>query len=303
MTGVRRNLVVVRAGRNSLHPMWLDGPGERNWDLIVSSYDPEAHFKPHDEVQSVLKRGGKWDGLYALFADSDLLSRYDYFWLPDDDIAATTQDINAIFDAMRHYKLEVAQPSLKRDSYFTHFVVMQCPGFTVRYINFVEIMVPCLTARLLGLVLEDFRDSESGFGMDAIWTRLSDDPRYKAAILDSVAVRHTRPVGKLLRSKMAERGKDPYEEQAALRARYGVVKTPKPMVYAAIDTEGRQIDSTTQLGWKMVHNYRSVFGDFRDRFLILKKLWQMIRRHTGRNPDLTPLRRISSAAESSLTAQ
>src|SRR6185437_9031809 len=106
------------AGRNSLHPMWLEGPEERTWDLIVSVYDAEAQFDPRDDVQMVTKRGGKWDGLYALFADGELLSRYEYFWLPDDDIAARTEDINAIFAAMRRYKLEVAQPALTRDSFF-----------------------------------------------------------------------------------------------------------------------------------------------------------------------------------------
>lgn len=89
------------------------------------------------------------------------MSRYDYVWLPDDDIAARSADIDAIFDAMRHYELDIAQPSLTRDSYFTHFVLMSCPGFVLRYTNFVEIMVPCVKVGLLRTVLEDFKDSMS----------------------------------------------------------------------------------------------------------------------------------------------
>ena len=289
-TATRRNLVVVRAGRNSLHPMWLEGVGERNWDLIVSVYDPEAQFVPHDDVRMVMKRGGKWDGLYALFADGDLLSRYEYIWLPDDDIAATKHDVNAIFDAMRRYGLEVAQPALTRDSYFSHFLVLQCPEFALRCSNFVEIMVPCVTAGLLTKVLDDFRESESGFGMDFIWTRLAEEPRYKAAILDLVSVRHTRPVGKFLRRKMAERGQSPEADREGLNARYGVRGRAMPLVYAAVDAEGRRVDGCARLGWKMARRYLAVIREFDKRSLALEKIWQLIRRQRGAALDLSPLR-------------
>ena len=294
----RKNLVVVRAGRNSLHPMWLEGPAERNWDLIVSVYDPEAHFAQHDDEQMVMQRGGKWDGLHALFAGSDLLDRYEYIWLPDDDIAARKEDVNAIFAAMRRYGLEVAQPALARDSYFSHFLVMQCPGFALRYSNFVEIMVPCVTSGLLRQVLEDFRESMSGFGMDAIWCRLSDEPRYKAAILDAVAVRHTRPVGKVLRGTMAARGRSPEADRDDLRARYGVRGRTLPLVYAAVDAEGQRVEGCSRLGWMMARRYLSVIGDFRKRFVALEKIVQVMRRQTGAEPLLTPIKRADSASHS-----
>jgi hypothetical protein len=294
MSGARRkNLVVVRAGRNSLHPMWLEGTDERNWDLIVSVYDPEARMEPFDDVRVVTKRGGKWDGLYALFTDGDLLGRYDYIWLPDDDIAATKEDVNTIFEMMQHYELEVAQPALTRDSYFTHFVCMQCPGFTLRYSNFVEIMVPCVTSGLLAKVLDDFRESESGFGMDTIWTRLSDDPRKKAAILDAVAVRHTRPVGKFLRAKMAERGRSPEADREGLTAQYGLRGRPLPLVYAAVETDGQRIEGCARLGWLMVRRYLAVIREFRKRSLVLEKIWQLVRRQRGAAVDLSPLRSIA----------
>lgn len=291
---VRKNLVAVRAGKSSLHPMWLQGPAERHWDMIVSVYDPDARFEPRDDVQIIVQPGGKWDGLYALFAGSDLLSRYEYIWLPDDDIAASSEDINALFAAMQKYGLDVAQPSLTRDSYFTHFACMQCPGFTLRYTNYVETMVPCLRAALLTKVLDDFRDTMSGWGLDPVWCRLSDDPRYKAAILDSVAVRHTRPLGKVLRGKMAEHGRSPEAEQEALRARYGVGKRVRPLQYAALDARGRRIEGCTRLGWMMARRHLSVLEEFHNKNVALEKIWQVIRRHTGRKPDLTPLRRAAA---------
>ena len=288
----RKNLVVVRAGKNSLHPAWLESSAERSWDLIVSVYDPEAQFAPCEDVTIVIQRGGKWDGIYKLFADGELLSRYEYIWLPDDDIAARKKDINATFEMMRQHNLEVAQPALTRDSYFTHFLCMQCPGFTLRYSNFVEIMVPCVSARLLSQALEDFRLSESGFGMDFIWTRLSENPRYKAAILDAVSVRHTRPVGKVLRSLMAERGQSPETDRSRLEKRYGIHRRPLPLICAAIDAAGQRVEGTSNLGWTMARRYFSVLGEFRKKLVALEKIVQIIRRQTGNDADLTRLRKV-----------
>ena len=286
-----RNLVVVRAGKNSLHPQWLAGETERNWDLIVSAYDPAAKFDESPGVKIVLKPGGKWDGIHALFAGSDLLSCYEYIWLPDDDIATNCADINAIFDAMRRYKLEVAQPALTWESYFSHFLFMQCPGFELRYSNSIEIMVPCLSTGLLAQVLDDLRNSQSGFGMDTIWTRLSADPRWKAAILDSVAVHHTRPVGKVLRGNMAGRGATPEQERQQLEARYGVGERTLPLIYSAIESNGTRREGCTRLGFAMAWRYLKVFNRFQQRAKAAEKIIQVVRRQTFGQANLTLLRR------------
>ena len=290
----RKNLVVVRAGRNSLHPKWLEGAAERNWDLIVSAYDPEARFDHGPDVPVVLQKGGKWDGLHALLAGSDLISRYEYIWLPDDDIATTCADINSIFDAMRRYNLEVAQPALTWNSYFSHFLFMQCPGFLLRYTNYVEIMVPCLRAGLLAQVVEDFRGSMSGFGMDYIWCRLSPEPRYKAAVLDSIAVHHTRPVGKVLRGNMSNRGLDPEEEERLLRSRFHISGRTRPLVYAAVDAQGRLRNGVTKLGLRAAWGYIGVLPQFSHPAQAAKNIWKLIRRQIGYRPNLNPLKRVDS---------
>ena len=287
-----RNLVVVRAGKNSLHPAWLAGETDRNWDLIVSAYDLAAKFDAVPGVKVVLQPGGKWDGIHALFAGSDLLSRYEYIWLPDDDIATNCADINAIFACARRYNLEVAQPALTRESYFSHFLFMQCPGFELRYSNSIEIMVPCLKAGLLALVLDDFRNSQSGFGMDTIWTRLSVKPQYKAAILDSIAVHHTRPVGKVLRGNMANRGATPEQECQQLEACYNVREQTLPLIYAAVESDGTRREGCAQLGFAMALRYLKVFRHFRQRGKAAEKILQIVRRQLKMRVNLSPLRRM-----------
>ncbi len=291
----RRNLVVVRAGKNSLHPQWLSGEQDRNWDLVVSLYDPDAHFTHPGDVLVVARRGGKWDGLHALFANSDIGSRYDYIWLPDDDIATPASAINAIFDAMRSYSLDVAQPSLTRDSYFSHFALMSCPGYLVRYSNFVETMAPCLKSSVLQTILADFEGSMSGFGLDYVWCRLSRDNRFKAAILDDVAVRHTRPVGRSLRNVMDELGVSPEDEERRLFARYNLKGKTGPLVYAAIDRRQRRRAGAIRLGLAMAAAYLSVFAEFSAQQGAGRKIVQLVRLQITRRIDLSQLRRCGPA--------
>ncbi|MBP0574533.1 hypothetical protein J8J27_27890, partial [Mycobacterium tuberculosis] len=87
-----------------------------------------------------------------------------------------------------------------------HLPYLNCPSFAVRYATAIEIMVPCLSTALLAKVLPLFAGSRSGFGLDAIWTRQMGSNRFRAGILDTVTVRHTRPVGGALAQAMAAAG-------------------------------------------------------------------------------------------------
>jgi len=287
----RRNLVVVRAGKNSLHPRWLDAGGQRTWDLVVSIYDPDAIFDHGPEALVVYQRGGKWNGLYSYLSRPGVLSGYDYVWLPDDDIDARSEQIDQIFTMMRRYALDVAQPALTRSSYYSHFAMLACPGYVLRYVNFVEIMAPCLTMNLLSAVLSDFQRTSSGFGLDYIWCRISDAPLYKAAIIDTVAVRHTRPIGSALRRHMRRDGLVAEEEELSLRSRYRVHGRIRPLVYAAIEADGGMRKGCKILGLTMALRYLRVCRDFTAQEGAIGKILQMLRRQWTRRPDLSRLTR------------
>jgi hypothetical protein len=285
----RRNLVIVRAGKSSLHPRWLAGDSVRNWDLLVSYFDPEARHDHPPDVRTVVHKGGKWDGLYHSVADDALLDPYDFVWMPDDDIDATTQDINAVFDAMTRFDLAVAQPSLTPDSYYTYIISHQCTEFSLRYTNHVEIMVPCVSRALLKLARADFRGSMSGFGMDYIWPRLRGAGPYNAAILDHVAMHHTRPIGGNLQKAMSSFGRTAIDEERLLQARYGLQHHISPLVYAARRPDGSLIKGQRRLGLRMARYYLSRAAGFHDPDRARTKIWQMLRRHFVRRLDLSPV--------------
>jgi hypothetical protein len=284
-----RNLVVVRAGDRSLHGAWLEGARAGRYDLIVSYFgsDPKRFRSP--EEHRVDFRGGKWDGIHALFAqDPGLLERYDYFWFPDDDIEASSAGIGEMFRLMAEHDLALAQPALTHDSYFSFLLFLQCPSFRLRYTNVIEIMVPCLGRDILRIVLPLFRDTRTGFGLDFVWTRLLSDNRRKAAVLDCVTVRHTRPVGggELHKKLVKSSHSGPVEQERTL-TRFRI-KRPKMLVYEGLTPHGVAVVSRWRLALMMGTDY------FAARHRAVQRNWmkhilRIIRRHVVHRPDIRQL--------------
>jgi hypothetical protein len=224
------------------------------------------------------RKGGKWDGIFSLFCEQpDLLERYQFFWIPDDDLEVDRKTIEAIFATMRRLDLDVGQPSLTLDSYFSHLPFMRCDSFEFRFVDKVEIMAPCLRADVILKMLPLFEYSLSGFGLDALWTRLRADNRRKSAVFDKLSVRHTRPVGSALSQMMLEKGLTPHAEYAQLAARFGLDEF-YPISYEAVDTKGRIWRSKTAIGLRMTLDYARRLKTFRQAHRLKKLLWRHVRR-------------------------
>jgi hypothetical protein len=213
----RRNLVIVRAGNSSLHPEWLKGEAPRNWDLVINYFgdDPDKYREP--DVVRIDSKGPKWPALHDLIqAHSEFMTNYDYIWLPDDDLLASKADINRLFELMQSYRLEVAQPALTWNSYYSHITTLRNNLTRIRYTNYVEVMAPCFGAAILRKALPLFNSNLSGWGLDYVWSRLADDPLNGIAIIDEVTVRHTRPVGGPNYKMLRETGVSPWDEMRKL---------------------------------------------------------------------------------------
>ncbi len=189
----RRNLVIVRAGDSSLHPMWLQGSADRSWDLLVSYFGADAERYRRADVIRLDSKGPKWPALRALIESHwDHIALYDYIWLPDDDIACRGRDIDAIFRLSRDYQLQLSQPALTLDSYFAWIVTLRNPLLRLRFTNFVEIMVPCFRRDFLARCLPFMSETLTGWGLDHLWPTML-KPR-QMAIIDAAPVTHTRPI-------------------------------------------------------------------------------------------------------------
>ena len=258
-----RNLVIVRAGDESLHPAWLGNPGERNWDLIVNYFGDKPDLYRGEGIVRIDSKGPKWPALHETISGlGDRLDEYDYIWLPDDDLACDVQTVNKFFEICAALKLELAQPALTLDSYVSYHFTIRNKFFQVRFNNFVEIMAPCFSRDFLKRCLPSFAANMSGWGLDFLWPTWIEDPA-KIAVVDAAAVRHTRPFGGPNYNALKERGVTAQEELDALLEKEGV-KFLKPMTRGGIDIQGN-VHATWNGGHKgliqaLMYGYLPEFG-------------------------------------------
>lgn len=217
----RRNLVILRAGDSSLHPAWVADP-QRNFDLLVSYYGKTEGM--HADSCDIYERrpGPKWPCIGELLAEHpELIDRYEAVWLPDDDLAADTATLNQMFELFHAYRLQLAQPALTRNSYFTFATLLQKPDTVLRFVGFVEVMAPLFSQAALRKCVETFTMSRIGWGLDFVWPSIiGNASRREIGILDATPVHHTRPVrgGDLYKNNADA---SPFEDEARVLARYG----------------------------------------------------------------------------------
>lgn len=195
---MRKNLVILRAGDASLHRNWLGAdPLARDFDLFISYYGKSEGLHRADAEYWEHRPGPKWSCIAELLKERpELLTQYQAFWFPDDDLDADCKTLNRMFGLFHGLDLKLAQPALTRDSYFSWGQLLQRPEFVLRQVAYVEVMAPLFTRDSLQRCLTSFSSSRSGWGLDWIWPReLGGSSDGRVAVLDATPVKHTRPVG------------------------------------------------------------------------------------------------------------
>lgn len=217
-------LALFRAGPNSLHHHAVERLEAQNFDYALSWFGDQPPVHAQGAAFVHMQKGAKWPGLeQTLLAHWDTIQKYRYVWLPDDDLLCTPEDVSRMFAICDDLQLELAQPALTRDSYFTHIVTMQHPEFQLRFTNFVEIMAPVLSTDMLSRVFHTLAGQVSGYGLDGLWPRFS--RLGKVAIIDDTPVKHTRPVGGPNYKFSKDAGLAPAHEDWLVSAS-GFVETP-----------------------------------------------------------------------------
>lgn len=246
----RQNLVIVRAGDSSLHPEWLEGPGAeaRTWDIIVNYFGNDPDKYRTGDVLRIDSKGPKWPALYELIQNhAGLIGGYARVWLPDDDLRCACADVNRLFDVFEREKLELAQPSLRPDSYVSHMVTLHNPRFQLRFTNFVEVMAPCFTRESLEKLLPTFNESMSGWGLDYAWPRILGSAGERVAIIDDVQVLHTRPVGAANYAALKAQGTTAWDEHDTAFRRYGITRRAIVIGRAKVRGSGEAISRGPRL--------------------------------------------------------
>ncbi|HMQ92248.1 MAG TPA: hypothetical protein PKA33_03470 [Amaricoccus sp.] len=254
--GGSRNLIVVRAGRASLHPGWVEGPSRPGFDLLVARFEAGPSLDEREGHAEIAISGRKVSGFARLFREHpELLANYDFIALLDDDLRASQQDLERLFGFGDRYGLDLFQPSLSWTSHFSYAACLSNPHYRLRYTNMVEMMCPVFRAAHLARALPLF-DLSFETGIDLLWCRLTDSPGLRYAIVDDVVVAHTRPVGSTKHRQGF--GKDEtYDRQIARLLDMFGTRFRGIVTYAAIDTMGRRTGSRPAIALRSLVLWRA----------------------------------------------
>lgn len=189
---MRPNLVVIRAGDSSYHLGWGDlAHRPRDWDCYVNYYGARDSYPAVGEERIFRHGVTKFFGVADMLDEQpDILDRYRAILLLDDDIAIEPEAITRFFGIVARYDLQLAQPALRRGSFFNHEVTRRERRAVLRYTRFVEVMMPAFSAAALRACRDSLRLTVSGWGLDYVWPRLLGYPERGIAVVDAVPVCH-----------------------------------------------------------------------------------------------------------------
>lgn len=190
-----RNLIISAVGNSSLHGEWIKG--KANFDLALIYYgndlDKILQYK-NDSKYFQHKQGQKFQLIKDyILANPFILDEYDFVWMPDDDILISSNEINEFFSISHSYNLDLCQPAMK--GFLSHkFTGPEFFTF-LRFTNFVEVLAPMMSTRVLKKAVNNFDVSVSGWGLEFFWVKVMSSVIKNIAIVDKVVMTHTRPVG------------------------------------------------------------------------------------------------------------
>lgn len=239
-------LLISRVGPDSLHWQWLGDQPDRGFDVLLSSYDQEVTRVRAPGVAFEYRPGTKVAGYGEILREhADRIRQYRYVALFDDDLATDPASLRRLFEIAERQRLKIAQPALDHQSYFTYACLLRHKDFALRHVNFVEMMCPFFRSDVLLALAPLF---ELGFesGIDLVWSALVHEGPRDFAVIDSVSIRHTRPVGSI-KAVNGFVGDRIYETDIeAILQLFGLSWLPA-LPYGGLRTDGRYTDNRLAL--------------------------------------------------------
>jgi hypothetical protein len=206
-----RSLLFSSVGVHSKHSMWLDTKDQpQNFDVVLYYYDHDEKYLDEllniqsETCQVVKHEGLKWPNFYHYYqSNKGIVDRYQYIWVPDDDIQMDGSQINKMFDTLKeHPEIQVCGPSTTLDSCcslgYTPRFDKQIRGLLLQYVTFVENGLLLFKTQMLHnpYFLNLIHSAYTGYWLDAPMRYCFDESQRPTAmaLLHNVAARHLNRV-------------------------------------------------------------------------------------------------------------
>ncbi len=116
--------------------------GHEDFDYLIFVYDKtEFEEEIFKKCAFIYEEGLKWK-FAKKYLTPEYCKKYEYLFFWDDDIDIDNFSYGNFIEIMRRNNLEMAQPALSHDSYYSHNIVIKDKRYKIgRITDFVEIMV------------------------------------------------------------------------------------------------------------------------------------------------------------------
>jgi hypothetical protein len=144
-----------------------------NYDIYVIYYanDDNIFNKYKSKVTFIEKRKGSKFQNFKYFYEKypEIINKYDYFFILDDDIIIDVPRINEMFSIAKQYNLSICGPSFKSGSIISHAITKRRQNILLSYTNFVEVNVPLFNKKALTNLMKILDYSLIGWGIDMLY--------------------------------------------------------------------------------------------------------------------------------------
>jgi len=204
---VNRNMLFTSAGDNTnFIKWWCTDKETQEYDIFVFYYGKsDENFKVYEShVKHIEKsEGSKFQNFYKFWTKyPDIINQYDRFFILDDDIEITSNDINEMFNLSKEYNLEICGPSFSKESHVSHPITKHKDDIVLSYTNFVEVNVPLFSRKALDNLMKWFDPILIGWGIDIlyIWAN-GKDLKKSYAIIHKIQCKNPRVNSKRVKSR------------------------------------------------------------------------------------------------------
>lgn len=167
--------------------------GHEDFDYLIFVYDDTEFSEPvFARCTFIREKRFKW---YCgkVYLTPDFCKKYDYIFFWDGDIDIQDFSYKNFIDIMERNNLEMAQPSLCRDSHYSIPITLRRKRYKVgRFCDFVEVMVPVFTFeawfKFWQMLEKDY--NYYGWGYDDLARSFCN--YHNMGIVDQECVRHTK---------------------------------------------------------------------------------------------------------------
>lgn len=199
-------LLFTSAGERAIiNKYWVDS--NRIYDIFLCYYgdNKDNDLKQHTDYYAE-RKGSKFQNFYHFWMNSNNLNdsttiiknnpnksdfditNYDYYFIVDDDIIISTDNINKLFKIIDLFSLYIIQPSfIPKKSQISHLITVSQPNLFMRFTNFIEVNTPVFSKFAIEKCMKIYDPILVGYGIDYlfIWF-LGQNIKNKYAIIDVI---------------------------------------------------------------------------------------------------------------------